>query len=330
MALFLKSFYRTKFTLMKKIFILLMLLPFASFAMPQDSIGTKTENGIVYVMHKIDKGQTLYAIARKYGVDANEIIKANPGSEKGIQADAVILIPTKRRAQTPSTTTQTPPTPKPSAPSGQTQNDTKYHIVKPGETLYKIATTYGVSVEDIKKWNNMDAETISVDQKLAVSQPAASIAIPSTPKPVTPTTTIPVPTKPPVNTDTPVVITTETTNAEVVNIDVEGNPSNEETTTPAVPTRQIRTIGDEVVETGKVEVSSEGDLNQERNFILHPTAKIGTIVMITNPETGKSAFARVVGNYKAPADQVVKINLTLAKKLGITENTKEIRVNYAR
>jgi len=329
MALFLKSFYRTNLTHMKKILILLVLLPFASYAMPQDSIGTKTENGVVYIMHKIEKGQTLYAIARKYGVDANEIIKANPGSEKGIQADAVILIPTKRGVQTPAPTTQTPPTPKPSTPSGEAQNDTKYHIVKPGETLFKIATTYGVTVDDIKKWNNIEGESISVDQKLAVSQPSASIAIPSTPRP-TPSTTIPVPSKPPVKIDTAAVVTYETNNAEIVNIDVEGNPSNEETTVTAVPTRQIRTIGDEVVETGKVEVSSDGELGQERNFILHPTAKIGTIVMITNPETGKSAFARVVGNYKAPADQVIKINPTLAKKLGINENTKEIRVNYAR
>ncbi len=296
------------------------MAPLAIFAMPQDSIGTKTENGIVYILHKVDKGQTLYAIARKYNVDVNDIIKANPGSDKGIQADAVMMIPTKKKA------TQAPP-----VPNGETKIETKFHTVQAGETLYKIASMYGVSVDDIKKWNGITGESIAVGQKLAVSPHSASIAIPQTqtPKPVPPAEPAVVPAQEPVKVQEPAT-TNKISNADVIKNDkVEGNPS-EESNTVVVPTRQVKTVGDEIVENGSVTISSEGDLSQERNFIMHPTARIGTIVMITNPENGKSAFARVVANYKAPGNEVVKINPTLAKKIGITEATKEVRVNYAK
>lgn len=298
---------------MKKLLLILLLSPLFSMGMQQDSIGTKTVDGVRYVLHKIEKGQTLYAIARTYNADVNAIIKANPGSDKGIQADAVILIPRG------AVKVKIEPI------YGETIIETEFHTVKEGETLYKIATTYGVSVDDLKLWNNITGETISVGQKLAVSEARAKIAMPQ------------VVDKKPTTEDKPSSFNTikvdapkpdeVITNIEVVK--VEGNPS-DEVEAVVIPAKKVKNIGDEVVESGKAEISSEGELNQERNFILHPSARIGTIVMITNPENNKSTFARVVGNYKAPADQVVKINPTLAKKLNITETTKEVKVNYAR
>ena len=44
------------------------------------------------------------------------------------------------------------------------------HVVKPGETLYRISRRYGVSVDKIKKWNKLPDEIIEVGQKLIVSQ----------------------------------------------------------------------------------------------------------------------------------------------------------------
>ncbi len=42
------------------------------------------------------------------------------------------------------------------------------HIVSKGDTLYRIAQLYGLSVEDLKKMNNLSADTISVGQKLVL------------------------------------------------------------------------------------------------------------------------------------------------------------------
>lgn len=44
------------------------------------------------------------------------------------------------------------------------------HIVKPGETLYRISRKYGVRVEMLRKWNKLPDDIIEVGQKLIVSQ----------------------------------------------------------------------------------------------------------------------------------------------------------------
>lgn len=45
------------------------------------------------------------------------------------------------------------------------------HTVQPGETLFRIGRKYHVSVDHLKKWNNLKDNTIEVGQKLVVAQP---------------------------------------------------------------------------------------------------------------------------------------------------------------
>jgi len=45
------------------------------------------------------------------------------------------------------------------------------HTVAKGETLYRISRQYGVSVQDLKDWNNLSNNLISIGQHLIVSQP---------------------------------------------------------------------------------------------------------------------------------------------------------------
>lgn len=44
------------------------------------------------------------------------------------------------------------------------------HVVKPGETLYRISRQYGVTVEKVRKWNKLSDDIIEVGQKLIVGQ----------------------------------------------------------------------------------------------------------------------------------------------------------------
>jgi transposase-like protein len=44
------------------------------------------------------------------------------------------------------------------------------HVVKPGETLYRIGRRYGVKVDLLRKWNKLPDDIIEVGQKLIVSQ----------------------------------------------------------------------------------------------------------------------------------------------------------------
>lgn len=44
------------------------------------------------------------------------------------------------------------------------------HIVKPGETLYRISRRYGVTVDKVRKWNKLADDIIEVGQRLIVGQ----------------------------------------------------------------------------------------------------------------------------------------------------------------
>ena len=43
-----------------------------------------------------------------------------------------------------------------------------FHVVKPGETLFRISRRYGVNTDQLKKWNNMPDDIVEVGQKLIV------------------------------------------------------------------------------------------------------------------------------------------------------------------
>ena len=77
---------------------------------PMDSIGQKKENGQIFTIHQIDKGQTLSAIAKKYQVSTAKIIEINKIQPDKIQAGQKLLIPTEKNfgSSNVSKTTQKP------------------------------------------------------------------------------------------------------------------------------------------------------------------------------------------------------------------------------
>ena len=62
------------------------------------------------------------------------------------------------------------PAPEPPAPPAglQAGGPTRYHQVKPGETLFRLSRQYGVDVQTLKNWNNLTDNNIEVGQRLIV------------------------------------------------------------------------------------------------------------------------------------------------------------------
>jgi len=46
-----------------------------------------------------------------------------------------------------------------------------YHTVKAKETLYRISRNYGVTIDQLKEWNGLTSDLISIGQRLIVSSP---------------------------------------------------------------------------------------------------------------------------------------------------------------
>lgn len=287
-------------------FVIVMFFSINGYSKSQDSIGNKMVNGNRYVMHKITKGEGVYSISKKYGVPSNAIFEANPGSEKGIKIDQVLLIP---RGKGMAANTQT-------APKTNTVNETaKTHKVVKGNTLSSIAKQYNLTLQEIKQINNLSSDNIQLGQLLKVSK--SNVVTPEV---------IADKANPDGNAK-PKAVVPEDNEVEVAVVpraEIEQTLNSE-----AIQNKYTTTDGDEVTENGKAVISSEGELYQERSFILHPSAKVGTIVMITNPTNNNAVFARVIGNCGPIDGAVLKMSKTVAMKLGVS-NDLNVKVSYAK
>ena len=54
-------------------------------------------DSVEIIRHKVEWCETLYGIAKRYGVKADDILALNPGVDKKLYADAIILIPVRRK-----------------------------------------------------------------------------------------------------------------------------------------------------------------------------------------------------------------------------------------
>ncbi len=124
--------------------------------------------------HVVVKGDTLSRIAKHYGTSIHDLAALNQ-----ISADTVLKIGQKLKVPAAKAgASKARPSLKVTAPT--TLRSGKIHEVKAGETLTSIARHYGVSVETLKKANNLGDDTkLRVNQKLQIPSAASKSAKPS-------------------------------------------------------------------------------------------------------------------------------------------------------
>ncbi|MCU0446069.1 MAG: LysM peptidoglycan-binding domain-containing protein [Microscillaceae bacterium] len=118
--------------------------------------------------HLVERGETLYSIARLYAISVKELFAWNGlNNNSKIQIGqrlviaggntAVKTIPVETgKAQTTSTTATT------------TATQTVLHTVARSEGLFSIARRYSVSVAEIRTWNSLSNDLIHPGQKLKI------------------------------------------------------------------------------------------------------------------------------------------------------------------
>jgi membrane-bound lytic murein transglycosylase D len=113
---------------------------------------------IKHYIHVIVSGDTLSALARRYGASVELIEQANPGVKpRSLKLGQRILIPALKGTVIPTNNEKT---------TLDTQFNAEY-VVKKGETLWSIAAKYRVSVEALANANNMGLnDTLSIGKVL--------------------------------------------------------------------------------------------------------------------------------------------------------------------
>jgi membrane-bound lytic murein transglycosylase D len=120
-----------------------------------------------YVVHRVRSGQTLSTIARRYGSSVNAIVRANNlRSRNRIRVGQRLKIPA-RGAQVSSSPAV--------VATGKAASLT--HSVRRGDSLWKLASRYGTTVDRIKRDNNLRGDRLHVGQRLQINTgiPAGSL-----------------------------------------------------------------------------------------------------------------------------------------------------------
>jgi LysM repeat protein len=155
------------FTFIKTLTVIIILVIISDTVFSQVPVERSKEkviiSGIPYFIHQVKKGETAYSISKAYGITVEVLTTENPPALYGIKAGQALRIPVRSVTDAvPSDTLQIK----------KQRDETRYiyHNMKPGETIYFLSKTYGVSENEIIQNN----EGININ-KLPVG---AEIAVP--------------------------------------------------------------------------------------------------------------------------------------------------------
>jgi membrane-bound lytic murein transglycosylase D len=143
--------------------------------------------------HRVKKGETLSKIASLYGVTAQTLMQWNnlqsihkiaEGQQLALFLDKPVQ-PAIVAQQKPDMSTATAMVASEKSasdatlkaefkkrPAGAVTNQEKitYHQVKSGDTLWSIAQKYRITLEKLRKWNNLKSNNINVGAKLVIKK----------------------------------------------------------------------------------------------------------------------------------------------------------------
>lgn len=113
--------------------------------------------------HTVVEGESIYVIAKKYGVTESDIYELNPKSKGALlQLKTVLLIPNKSKKTTISDE-------KKKKNTSRNSESTEIHTAIAGESLYVIAKKYGISLEKIKEINpTLNPDAIQIGDKINI------------------------------------------------------------------------------------------------------------------------------------------------------------------
>ena len=260
--------------------------------------------------HLVDIGETLYSISRKYGVRVDDLKTWNQLTSNDLDVGQRLTVKISSIDET------TPLNEIVSSKSPDLTTTSKYHIVTQKETLFAISQEYGVKVEDLRRWNNLESNDIAIGQRLIVTQAEDEVPVSES----TPDTT----------SDAGQVTLIELKKDTVVENVPEEDPVNAE----EIPVFNSRTIKDgdleKVLEQGMARVIANST-HTRKYLALHRTADVGTVMKVMNMMNQLSIYVRVVGKLPDTGENdrvLLKMSRTAYERLGGVDEQFPVEVTY--
>jgi membrane-bound lytic murein transglycosylase D len=133
------------------------------------------EKRVLWRFHRVQPGDTLASIARKYHVSAHAISEANDLHDEEMKADAKLIIPvaTSRGKEAASEET--------ASSGGYSKHATAYKVRK-GDTVESVADDFSVPAEKVRKWNHLSSNKLTAGRVLHIYKPTGEAEEASTRK----------------------------------------------------------------------------------------------------------------------------------------------------
>lgn len=160
-----------------------VVAPTSSAQLPEPTLNPKTQNNIKLTdtgkpvkhsntnlastktnSHKVNAGESLYAIAKNYNLTVNELKKLNNLSSENIKPGQILKVE-ETIEESPVNTDKTVISKRNHASSDSGPVILK---VKKGDTLYSLSRQYGCTVKKIKEWNKNISENLNIGDKLII------------------------------------------------------------------------------------------------------------------------------------------------------------------
>lgn len=233
--------------------------------------------------HTVAAGEGLYSISKAHHITVEDIVKWNNLTSNSINVGQTLLV-------------SAPIANKPAAqlPVQATNNIT--HTVAAGEGLYSISKKYNVSIEEIKKLNNLTSDALNANQVLIIKEGKATATAPKSEPIKTAATT--------------------TAAAQEIKHPTKLQPSN---ATGNASRKE---------EQGVIGFATLPDYNAKFSYGLHKTAPVGTVIKVTNSK-GAVHWVRIMGKLDTTETAIMKVNKTVMEKLGEGATSFNGTISYA-
>lgn len=260
------------------------------------------ENGI-YIQHVVQKKENLNFLAEKYGTTINEIKRINDLNTINLRIGQVLKMPVKpgleQKPVEPEVKTSVTIIPVPvSVPAttptpAHSNEELIVHTVASNETIYSIATSYKMTMDQLKAKNNLPDNSLRVGQRLLIKGQYSSKR-------------------------------QQENESQTDTISSIKDPS-----LRYAPSKYGL---NQIEERGTGISIVDQDLDPNKMLVLHRTAPIGTVIKITNPMSNRSTFAKVVGKFtenESTKDVIIVMTKAVADALGALDKRFFCNLTYS-
>ena len=136
-------------------------LPAGTAAKFEEAVKAIPEEMRVYWRyHRVEAGETLGEIARRYRTTSSAIVEANNLDGEELAQDTKLIIPVSARSSASE----------PRMANRRSSRRTTRYTVRRGDTVYSVARRFGISADELRQWNRLKGNSIAVGRSLVVSQ----------------------------------------------------------------------------------------------------------------------------------------------------------------